>query len=84
MTGTRKNNMKITEKVKKMLADYIGAEVEDIKDEDFLVDDLHMSATEITDFIESLDSAGIDVSKIDIAELEAVEDLIESISSEEL
>lgn len=76
--------MKVIEKVKQMLADYIGAEVEDIKDEDFLVDDLHMSATEIADFVESLDNAGIDISKIDIAELEAVEDLLESISSEEI
>lgn len=76
--------MKITDKVKQMLADYIGAEVEDIKDEDFLVDDLHMSATEIADFVDSLDNAGIDISKIDMSELEAVEDLLESISSEEI
>lgn len=76
--------MKITDKVKQILAEYIGVEVEDIKDEDFLVDDLHMSATEISDFVESLETAGIDTSKIDLSEVEAVEDLLESVSSEEI
>ena len=76
--------MKITDKVKQLLADYIGVEVEDIKDEDFLVDDLHMSPTEISDFIESLENEGINTSKIELSEVEAVEDLLESLSSEEI
>jgi acyl carrier protein len=61
----------------KLLAEHIGVEPEDIKPDDFFFDDLHMSPADLSDFMEILTANGIDVSKIDLSTIEAVEDLLE-------
>lgn len=76
--------MKIIDKVKNLLAQHIGVEVEDIKNEDLLSEDLHMSATDISDFLEILENEGVNVSKINLEEIESVEELIEAAASLDL
>ncbi|MCH7730458.1 hypothetical protein IID21_02890 [Patescibacteria group bacterium] len=70
--------------VKKHLTDYIGVELEDIENEDSLAEDLHMSASDVSEFIERLGNQGLDTSSLVLEDIKSVSDLIESISSEEL
>lgn len=71
-----------TRLVKELLAQHLGVEPEDINDEDSLADDLHMSAPELVDFMESLREEGINTSSLDLPNLETVGDLVESLISE--
>ena len=70
--------------IKKLLADYIGVELEDIDLADTLSEDLHVSASDVSEFIEQLGNQGLNTSSIVLEDIESVSDLIESISSEEL
>ncbi len=72
---------KIRELVKKLLAEHIGVEPEDIEDDDFLIDDLHMNPSEIVDFSEKLKEVGLDITRVDLMNLNTVEDLIDALSS---
>lgn len=69
--------------IKKVLAEYIGVDEEDIHDDDSLQEDLHMGASELSDFILHLAKNGIDVESIDLVNVETVEDLIEKASQDE-
>ncbi len=69
--------------IKNLLAEQIGVEPDDIKGEDTFADDLHMTATNLSDFVESLSTKGIDTTNIDLTEITTVEDLIELLSSQE-
>lgn len=69
------------EKIRKLLADFLGVDVEDIEDESVLSIDLHMNSANLTDFTESIGSQGYDTSKIDLSEIETFLDLVESIVS---
>lgn len=71
------------EEVKKLLAEQIGVEVEDIKEEDFFSEDLHMNSTELADFIHLLEQKGFDISTLDLREIETVEDLTEALNIHE-
>ncbi len=53
-----KNNP--AEIIKNLLAELIGVDSEDIKDEDYLDEDLHMGPTEIADFLGKLQEKGFD------------------------
>lgn len=68
--------------IKKLLAQHLGVEPEDIKDEDSFVVDLHMRATDLSDFFETL-ATSVNTSGLDLTEIETVGELIESLSSEE-
>jgi len=70
----------INQKIKNVLAQQIGAEVDDIENEAFLDEDLHMTPADITDFIEKLSEKGFDVSALDLENLETVEDVVEALS----
>jgi acyl carrier protein len=70
---------KIREKVKKLLAEHIGVEPEDINDDDAFIEDLHMNPSELVDFSEKLEIAGFDITKIDFTNLEKMEDLVEAL-----
>ena len=72
------------EYIKGLLAEQIGVEPDDIKDEDAFSDELHMSAADLSDFSESLTNSGIDTSKLDLTQIETVGDLLEALSSEEI
>lgn len=73
----------IDKKIKAVLADQLGVEPDDIKGEDSFSDDLHMTATNLSDFVESLSEKGLDVSKIELTEVATVEELIEAVDSQE-
>jgi acyl carrier protein len=73
----------IKETIKKLLAEHIGVEPDDIHDTDSFMDDLHMGATDLADFMEALDGNEIETSSLDLSSLETVKNLIESISSNE-
>lgn len=66
-------------KIKTLLADQLGIDPEDISNDDSLVDDLHMGATELTDFLGKVEDSGIDTSGVDLREIETVEELLEKL-----
>lgn len=66
----------------KLLAEHIGVEPDDIKREDFFFEDLHMSPTDLSDFLETLAGTGIDITKIDLSTVETVEDLLDALISQ--
>ena len=67
-------------KIRKELADFLGIEAEDIEDESILSEDLHMKATDLTDFIVHLESKGYEAEKIDLTEIETFLDLADAIN----
>lgn len=67
------------DKLKKLLAETIGVEAEDINDDDSFLGDLHMSASDLSDFVHSLETAGFDTSAVDLTTLETVEDLVDAL-----
>ncbi len=71
---------KTKQKVKRELADFLGVDMEDIEDESVLAEDLHMKATDLTDFMEILGVAGFDTSKIDLTEVETFGELTEALT----
>jgi acyl carrier protein len=62
-------------KLKELLADYLGVEIEDIDDSDSFSQDLHISALDLTDFVNSLKNHGFDTSTIELGDIETFEDL---------
>lgn len=80
MTEEHKN---LTQKILNILSEHIGVEKEELSERDSFQDDLHMSPADLTDFLEKLREEGFDISNIDLAETELVEDLIEIIISRE-
>lgn len=83
------NNKKTSQRdtsalVKKLLAEHIGVEPQDIDDNDTFSEDLHMRASDLSDFISILEDNGLETKNLDLTTIETVNDLIESISSEEL
>lgn len=71
------------DKLKKLLAETIGVDPEDINDDDSFSTDLHMSASELSDFVHSLETAGFDTSRVDLTAVESVEDLLEALDIHE-
>lgn len=65
--------------VNKILADFLGVEPSDISEDDSLTEDLHMTAIDLTDFTEILKTAGFETSKLDMTEVETLEDLYEKL-----
>jgi acyl carrier protein len=65
------------EKITKLLADFLGVETTDITPDDSLIEDLHMTPTDLADFVEILATAGLDTTKIDMTEIETLNDLYE-------
>jgi acyl carrier protein len=70
----------LSSKIKKLLVDQLGLELTDVEDEDSLIEDLHMTPSDISDFMEILKSNGFDTSKLDFTEIETFGDLYEKLS----
>ena len=77
------NNNQTTKIIKRVLSEITGAEEEDIRLSDSFREDYHMSSVDIADFIEKLQSSGIDTSKIEISEMQTLEDLVEFVGEED-
>ncbi|KKU04117.1 MAG: hypothetical protein UX88_C0001G0047 [Candidatus Woesebacteria bacterium GW2011_GWC2_47_16] len=67
----------------KLLAEQIGVEPEDIDEEDAFLTDLHMNPTELSDFVHSLTSLDLDVSHLNLTEIETVVELLEALGAAE-
>ncbi|MEJ2441308.1 MAG: phosphopantetheine-binding protein [Patescibacteria group bacterium] len=78
-----KDTKDITQKILTALSEQIGVEEEELDIEDSFQEDLHMSPADLTDFLERLGEMGLDTSNIDLIETKRVEDLIETIISQE-
>lgn len=78
------DNKEIKEKITSLLAEQLGVDSEDIHVTDSLKDDLHLSATDISDFMERLEQNGFDTSILDMSEIDTFEELLESIGTKEL
>jgi acyl carrier protein len=70
---------KIKSTVKKLLADFLGIDPEDIEEDFSLTEDLHMKATDITDFMDLLNKKNIVTDGVDLTEIETFSDLTEAI-----
>ncbi len=80
MTKTAKD---ISQKIITLLAEHTGADEEELSSEDRFQNDIHMSPTDLADFVEKLNTTGFDTTKLDLMEIESVGDLIENIISQE-
>jgi len=67
-------------KIKGLLAEHLGLNIDDIKDDDTLVEDLHMVPSDLSDFLKTLDENGFDSSSLNLIEIETFEDLAEALS----
>lgn len=76
----QKAENRIKDRVFKLIAEQLGIEPSDISEDDSLTDDLHMSATDISDFLEKLKNEGVDIDEIDFDEIDTVNDLTDSIA----
>jgi acyl carrier protein len=75
---------KLKQKIKRELADFLGIGMEDIEDETFFVEDLHMNTLDMTDFMDILDKSGLEVLDLDISEVETFLDLVELINDKHI
>ena len=68
----------------KRLAEHIGVEPEDIDEDDAFLSDLHMNPTELSDFVHSLTSLDLDISRLNLTEIETIADLLEALGAAEI
>ncbi len=71
---------KTKQKLKRELSDFLGIEPDDIDDEDSLTEGLHMTPTDLTDFMQILNMAGFDTENLDLTEIESFSDLAEALN----
>lgn len=74
---------KTKEKIKEELANYLGIDAEDIEDDTSLTEDLHMKASDLTDFSEILAGLSFDTSKLDLTEIETFSDIADMVTAHE-
>ncbi len=74
---------KIAIKIRMHLGNHIGIDPSEITDEDEFMTDLHMRASDLSDFLEELSADGLDTSELDLANIKTVGDLVEALSSHE-
>lgn len=70
-------------KIKEILANILGIEIDDIHDDFLLVDDLHMSPNDLTDLIEAFSNLGHETKDLDFDKIDSVEKLIDHYSLDE-
>lgn len=63
--------------VKQILAEQLGVNVEDVNSDDDLLDDLHMSPSDLSEVMGSFVRAGAEVIEADIKDAETVSDLVD-------
>lgn len=74
---------KTKETVRRELSSFLGIESDDIEDDFSLKEDLHMKASDLTDFMEILTRMGFNTSDVDLTETETFLDFIESLTSKQ-
>ena len=71
---------KTRESVKRELANFLGVDTEDIEDDRSLTEDLHMKATDLTDFMEILTRMDMETEGVDLTQTETFLDLVEALT----
>ncbi len=71
----------ISQKVKRELSDFLGIGIEDVEDESEFAADFHMSASDMTDFMDILNKAGFATENLDLTQIETFSDLIEEMTA---
>jgi isopentenyldiphosphate isomerase len=71
---------KTKDTVRHKLANFLGVEAEDIEDDSILAEDLHMKASDLTDFMEILSRMDMDTEGVDLTETETFLDLVEALT----
>ena len=66
--------------VRRELANFLGVEFEDIEDDSSLTEDLHMKATDLTDFMEVLARMSMETANVDLTATETFLDLVEALT----
>lgn len=66
--------------VKQELANFLGVDIEDVEDDSSLTEDLHMKATDLTDFMEILVRMDMETTGVDLTETETFLDLVEALT----
>jgi acyl carrier protein len=61
------------------LADFLGVTKEDITIEDSLSDDLHISPADLSDYLESLSSKGLNTNDLKMENIDTVGELIDEL-----
>ena len=74
---------KTKETVRRELANFLGIDSEDIEDDFSLTEDLHMKASDLTDFMEILTRMNFNTSDVDLTETETFTDFIENLTSKQ-
>lgn len=74
---------KTKETVRRELANFLGIDSEDIEDDFSLTEDLHMKASDLTDFMEILTRMDFNTSDVDLTETETFTDFIENLTSKQ-
>ena len=64
------------------LADFLGVTTEDITIDDSLRDDLHISPSDISDYIESLGGKGLNTEGLKVENIDTVGELIDELTLE--
>ena len=72
---------KTKEAVRRELSNFLGVEPDDIEDESSLSEDLHMKATDLTDFMEVLTRMDLDTDSVNLTEVETFLDLVEDLTA---
>lgn len=74
---------KIATKIKLLLGNHIGIDPIEITEEDEFMTDLHMRASDLSDFLQELSADDLDTSELDLSTIKTVGDLVEALSSHE-
>jgi acyl carrier protein len=80
------NDLDVTKKrdyIKKLLSEHIGVEEDDIHLDDSLSEDLHMSSSDLTDFINTLNQKGVEIDLAELSSIDTLEELLDKITQEE-
>jgi hypothetical protein len=67
--------------VRRELSNFLGIEPQDIEDDFVLTEDLHMKASDLTDFMQILVRMDFDTSAVDLTEIETFSDFVEALTS---
>lgn len=69
--------------VRKSLAAHLGIEAEDISLDDMFKEDLHMQASDLTDYLETLKELGLPTDRVDLVSTKTVGELVDSLKAED-
>ncbi len=83
MISNKKHPPKTEAEIKKFLSEHLGIEAEDLANDDYLKEDLHMNSLEISDFLHLLKEKGIDLNLSKINEIQTLQDIIDFTSENE-